>query len=305
MHIPVKYSKDFYGDIGNYNTKTNNHEYSLTFTCDNKVKINLCVDGKREIPSHKINYIGVDVNEKNNLFCASNGEKIGYNDKLLNEICDELLIIDNLKKNDTDYKVGKKKMRKLSSMRNKMRHSNIDSIVNLCKMMVKEGFDHAVFENLTNSFGRSFFKKGDINYNRRINELHLSSVKDEFEHVCRKYGIAFSTVRSEYTSKMCPVCGCIDDSNRINQESFTCVKCLHSNNADVNAAVNIRDRVAKTVFSDLSVNNPINNGTYLPNDKLTISQVKNILIKIFQEQSISNIDRDVGRCCTMYNFDHV
>ena len=46
--------------------------------------------------------------------------------------------------------------------------------------------------------------ENDLNYNRRIRLLKLSSLKDEFEHIARKY------VQSFYTSQQCPICGCID-----------------------------------------------------------------------------------------------
>ena len=44
------------------------------------------------------------------------------------------------------------------------------------------------------------------------------------------------------TSRRCPVCGLIDEKNRPSQAVFRCVRCLHTDNADHNAAVNIRDR---------------------------------------------------------------
>ena len=50
-------------------------------------------------------------------------------------------------------------------------------------------------------------------------------MKQEVEHVARKYNIAVSTVHASYTSKMCPICGCIEDKNRPNQETFECIEC--------------------------------------------------------------------------------
>ena len=47
---------------------------------------------------------------------------------------------------------------------------------------------------------------------------------------------------------MCPVCGCIEDENRPNQETFECIECGYKNNADFNAANNIRNRVCVTVL---------------------------------------------------------
>ena len=56
-----------------------------------------------------------------------------------------------------------------------------------------------------------------------------------------KYDIAVSTVHASYTSKMCPMCGCIEDENRPTQETFECIECGYKDNADFNAAKNIKN----------------------------------------------------------------
>ena len=52
-----------------------------------------------------------------------------------------------------------------------------------------------------------------------------------------------SWVNPKYTSQQCPICGHINKNNRITQEIFCCEKCFHNNNTDINAAVNIKNRV--------------------------------------------------------------
>ena len=49
-------------------------------------------------------------------------------------------------------------------------------------------------------------------------------------------------VSPEYTSQTCNVCGHVSKENRKSQSRFVCEACSHSENADVNAAKNIRDR---------------------------------------------------------------
>lgn len=46
------------------------------------------------------------------------------------------------------------------------------------------------------------------------------------------------------TSRTCPICGHIDKANRKTQAKFVCVKCGHTANADINAAINIANRGA-------------------------------------------------------------
>jgi transposase len=265
IDIPVKYSKKYHGDILKYKKKSSDYEYSVVFTNKGKIKVNLCVDEKRIIPNNKTNYIGIDLNEKNNLFALSDGTTFDYNRKLITQITDELLIIDKLKSENKDYVVGKKKQKKLDSLRNKYKHSTEKLCSDVCKHLNDKGFDHAVFENLDGSFGKSYYKKDDVKYNRIIKELHLCSLKDMFQHISNKYDIAVSTVHAEYTSKSCSVCGNISDENRLTQEKFKCTECGFECNADLNAATNIKKRVSETVFrKPLLRETKIGNGTFEP-----------------------------------------
>jgi transposase len=108
-----------------------------------------------------------------------------------------------------------------------------------------------------------------------VKALRISSLKNEVEHIARKYDIAVSTVHASYTSKMCPVCGCIEDENRPTQELFSCIECGHGDNADVNAAINIRNRVTVTVLRDKLLKQ-CDNGAFEPK-KLKREKVKEVL----------------------------
>ena len=152
-------------------------------------------------------------------------------------------------------------------------------ISNMCKELQKQGINHIVMEDLDNGFGKCYVKdtdNEDINYNRKVKFLGLSTLKDEVEHISRKYGIGVSTVHSSYTSKMCPICGCIEDENRPNQETFECIECGYSNNADFNAANNIKNRVVLTVLRDILLKQ-LDNGAYEPR-KLQRDKVKEVLL---------------------------
>ena len=117
-----------------------------------------------------------------------------------------------------------------------------------------------------------------MNYNRRIRLLKLSSLKDEFEHIARKYDISVSLVHSAYTSQTCPNCGCIDSENRKSQEEFECIKCGYKQNADFNASENILERVVSTVLrNELLKNNKLGNGTFEPKN-LKKEKIKEVLL---------------------------
>lgn len=288
LTIPVKYSKHYHGLIREYKKPTPDVEYLITFTNNGKVKVNICKDGKRFIPENKVNYCGIDVNVKHNLFSLSDNSKFDYDRVLLNKLTDELSKVDNLKKDKT-YVVGKKKQRKIDSIRNKIQKSNEQVCSDVCKYLNSIGLNHIVMEDLDNSFGKNFVndKTSGLNFNRITKELNLSSLKQMMEHIARNYDISLSTVHASYTSKMCPVCGCIEDENRKNQETFECVECGHTDNADHNASINIKNRVSSTVLRmNLLKQNKLGNGTYEPK-VLKRDKVKEVLLSFRQ-----NLERD-------------
>ena len=301
--IPVKFNKDWHGNIKNYHKKNPDYEYTLTFIeKEHQVNIHLCKDGERYIPQAGNNIVGIDVNCKHNLFTLSNETVYDYDRKLVNDFCKLSLEIDKLKKNK-DYKIGKRKQHKLDVLKMKMVKSEQQLISNICKELQKQGVNHIVMEDLDNGFGKCYVKDNDnedINYNRKVKFLGLSSLKDEVEHIARKYDIGVSTVHSSYTSKMCPVCGCIEDENRPNQETFKCIECGYENNADYNAANNIKNRVVLTVLRDKLLKK-LDNGAYEPM-KLQREKVKEVLLSFRR-----NLQRVDGECIesSLTTFDYV
>ena len=277
--IPVKFNKDWHGNIKNYYKKNPDYEYTLTFNeKEHQVNIHLCKDGERYIPQAGINIVGIDVNCKHNLFALSNESVYDYDRKLVNDFCKISLEIDKLKGNKS-YIIGKRKQRKLDMLKRKMVHSEQHIIASMCKELHNQGINHIVMEDLNNGFGKCYIKdkdNEDINYNRKVKFLGLSSLKQEVEHIARKYDIAISIVHSCYTSKMCPICGCISDNNRPNQETFECVECGYKSNADFNAANNIKNRVYITVLCN-SLLKQLDNNSYVPT-KMKKEMVKKVLL---------------------------
>ena len=278
--VPVTFNKWWHGNMKDYKKKNNDYEYALTFNeKEHQVNIHLCKDGERYIPQTNGNTIGIDVNCKHNLFSLSDETTYDYDRKLVNDFCKLSIEADQLKKKDKEYKVGKRKQQKLDTLKSKMIKSEQQLIADMCKKLQSQGVGHIVMEDLDNEFGKCYIKdkdNEDINYNRKVKFLGLSNLKQEVEHIARKYDIAVSTVHVSYTSKMCPICGCIEDENRPNQETFECVDCGHKDNADFNAAKNIRNRVLVTVLRK-SLLKQLDNGAFEPR-KLKREKVKEVLL---------------------------
>ena len=278
--IPVTFNKTYHGNMKDYWKSDPSYEYTLSFDeKKHQVKVHLCKDGERYIPKAGNNIVGIDVNCKHNLFSLSDNTTYDYNRKLVNDFCKLSIEVDKLKEKDKEYKVGRRKQQKLDTLKVKMVKSEQQLIAGMCKTLHSQGVNHIVMEDLDNGFGKCYVKdKGnsDINYNRKVKFLGLSSLKNEVEHIARKYDIAVSTVQASYTSKMCPVCGCIEDENRPSQEVFECVECGYKDNADFNAAKNIRNRVLVTVLRDKLLKQ-MGNGAFEPK-KLKRERVKEVLL---------------------------
>ena len=208
---------------------------------------------------------------------------------MLEDFCELSLRIDVLKSKNKNYEIGKRKQRKLDTLKNKINKHEENLIAQVCKHLSEEGYHHVVMENLDNSFGKCFIRDdNDVNYNRRVKFLGLSSIKDKFEHIGRKYNIAVSLVHPCYTSKQCPICGCIDDNNRKTQEAFKCVECGYEANADFNAAVNIKNRVDITVLCQKLLKQ-VDNGTFKPKP-LKRAKVKDVLLS-FRNNIVKDMEK--------------
>jgi transposase, IS605 orfB family len=286
--IPVTFNKGWHGNMNEYRKNNKDYEYILTFDeKKHQVYINLCKDGERYIPEPNGKTIGIDVNCKHNLFSLSDETTYDYDRKLVNDFCKLSLEIDRLKE-DRSYVIGKRKQRKLDKLKEKVIKNEQQTIAIMCKNEKAKGTGHIVMEDLNNGFGKCYVKDSDnedINYNRKVKFLGLSSLKQEVEHIARKYDIAVSTVQASYTSKMCPICGCIEDGNRPTQESFECVDCGHKDNADFNASKNIRDRVLVTVLRDKLLKQ-LDNGAFEPRS-LSREKVKEVLLSF--RRSLQNV----------------
>ena len=302
--IPIKYHKGYHGNMKDYRKDNPDYEYVITFDEKNhQVKVNLCKDGERYIPEPNGKTIGVDVNCKHNLFSLSNETTYDYDRKLVNDYCKLLRYIDELNSKDKAYSIGKRKQRKLDKLKEKVIKFEQQTISTMCKDLKANGFGHIVMEDLDNGFGRCYVTdkdNEDINYNRKVKFLGLSSLKQEVEHIARKYCIAVSTVHPSYTSKMCPKCGCIDDGNRLTQEEFQCVECGHKDNADFNAAKNIRNRVLVTVLRD-DLLKQLDNGAYEPRP-FKRERVKDVLLSFRRTlQDFARSECIKGSVTTFYN----
>ena len=297
FNIPVKYSYVWHGRKLSKYTNGTDTSYTICFIEKFKaVKVVLSYEDQRYYPDvnpDTDNYVGFDVNSKHSQLVGSNGVVVDHHRVALDKLVTELQYIDDLKSKDKDYTVGKKRQSKIDTLRRVALNHTRKNCSDICRYMESRSENHAVFEDLDKSFGKSYAKTQDgFNYNRLHTEMRLSSIKDEFDHISRKYKIATSFVHSAYTSQECSSCGYIDSGNRVNQEDFKCLECGYENNADINASFIIRKRVSEAVQRDLllvekTVNKAFRPRTFsrrsLKEKLLTIRNTKSIGLDVSKE----------------------
>ena len=194
------------------------------------------------------NYIGVDVNIKNNILALSDGKTFKANKSLIKKC----IRFDNARKrcqsnkdiNHNPRPYGKEML--LRQEKNNRRSKwYLEQLVNeFLDYCQEKGYNHIVMENLNLQKNKSEAKNADgINYNRIASLLHLNDIKHVIKRLANKRNIAVSWVNPKYTSQQCPICGHINKDNRVTQEVFCCENCFHNNNADINAAINIKNRM--------------------------------------------------------------
>lgn len=136
-------------------------------------------------------------------------------------------------------KAAKRRLRKLSG-----KQSRFQKHVNHC--ISKELVDTAKrtgraigLEELKNIRRRVTARRGG---RARLSNWSFGQLRQFVEYKARRAGVPVIFVDPRYTSKGCPCCGTIDNKNRPNQATFSCVGCGHSGHADEVAARNIKLR---------------------------------------------------------------
>ena len=264
IDLPVRHSKKYHGTFKDYkfnlNKTTGQKQYLIQISFDEvkkEVKITLV---RNIIKNISDNYegkqiLGVDVNTKHNIFALSNYETQKIDKKLVKKIVRE-----------------KKKLKKIQSQRDKLklpkeyskRQKRIQDKINkqvaylqnyACHLLLKNHENSVlVMENLERNLKKCKINniqyEEELNYNDLFSLLRIYSMKDTVIRMSRNYNVNVVLVNPDFTSQMCPKCGYISKNNRKSQETFCCEKCNHKNNADINAAKNIKGRFTSPKFKE-------------------------------------------------------
>ena len=226
LYLPLQINK-------NYHNNCNTNKLCKIGVKNNKVFIYATKQEDETVFNNVGDTIGVDVNVVNNFLTCSDGYVLDYDREYLSQLFKTIKRIDNIGYNN----LSKNQLRRLQK------------IVRRNEWYFKRLIHDFLMENLR-TFEGTFIhdKETGIKYSRIVRLLHLSNIKNWLKEQAEKLGIRVHITPSQYTSQQCPICGCIDKDNRKTQESFVCTNCGHSDNADHNASINIKNRFTVNVL---------------------------------------------------------
>ncbi len=139
---------------------------------------------------------------------------------------------------------GSKRQKRL---RNYLRHY-IDTCA---KQIFKENINlqRIIVERLKNmNFKTKVKRKLNRGLRKTIGNWNYSYWLSRLERNCEENRVRFTSVNPSYTSQICNSCGHSDRNNRLSQDKFSCIKCNHTDHADVNAAKNILNRGFSLIY---------------------------------------------------------
>ena len=290
------------------------HQFTNTIQIDEfkkEIIIKFAIRVKKLSQPDSMNKVlGVDTNVKNNFFYCSNGKRFIARKKLIKHIVNmdkKLKEAKNNKfkkeeleiKNDNSLnrkekaeklnelkkkRIFNKKERYMALRNNRRKKALMDYMTSqLCKYSKSQGYDQIVIEDLQFVFSKCYItnKEFEVNYNDLFSILHLRELKHVIPRIANrpKYFLSVSITPASYTSQTCNVCGCIDKSNRPNQHTFRCKNCGHTDNADFNAAKNIRDRIVNPILRTLLHDKQSGKQYTFEPIKIKYKQIKDMLMK--------------------------
>ena len=112
----------------------------------------------------------------------------------------------------------------------------------------KEDQFHKISNVLTNKFDRITIENLQINkmkesqkthLNRLISDVSWNSLIQKLQYKSEMKNKIIREIDPAFTSQRCFKCGDISKNNRKSQSDFSCLNCKHTENADINASLNI------------------------------------------------------------------
>lgn len=266
-----KYNRKYHGNFSDYkDTKSGKilkngfreksyHTYTLKFLENGDLKLivtkelnDMVVPNYSKIPEES-QIIGIDVNLRDNRMITSNNFIIPVPEDLIkheDRLSKKIALHD---KNCDRYRISKdrgKQLRLDEDKQKRRRKAKLDKDVSdTLKYERLSRIKMIVLEDI-NANSIKGYKSESLVYENIKNKviqraLLIDDTKNVFIRMAYKYGLSVALVNPKYTSQECSHCHTILKENR--SAGFYSCSCGYSGNADLNAAINIKDRMSNNL----------------------------------------------------------
>lgn len=140
-------------------------------------------------------------------------------------------------------KAAKRRLKKLAGKEARFRRITNHTIAKAIVSTAERTERGIALEELTGIRGRVTARRQQRS---RLHSWSFRQLRDFLTYKAKRAGIPVLYVNAHYTSQACSCCGSIDKRNRPDQATFLCLACGYSQQADLNAARNIRARATVT-----------------------------------------------------------
>jgi len=142
-------------------------------------------------------------------------------------------------------KQAKRKLRKVSGSEKRFRTDVNHCISKKLVAKAKDTYRIIALEDLTGINDRKTVRKSQ---RAKHHSWAFYQLRKFIEYKAKLAGVSVVLVDPRNTSRGCSACGHIAKENRKSQAEFCCIQCGHNENADYNAAKNIRSRGVSTAL---------------------------------------------------------
>jgi IS605 OrfB family transposase len=206
--------------------------------CQNKeFYLQIVVDQPEEPAVNSEEFLGVDLGILN-IAATSDGKM--YSGEKCQEVREKYAVIKAKLQSVGTYS-AKKHLRKVSGRERRFKKDTNHCIAKDIVKTAKDTNRSIALEELTGIRERTTVRKADRD---KKSKWAFNELRNFIEYKARMHGVIVRLVDPAYTSKQCSVCTHISDKNRKKQDTFSCQKCGHTENADFNASKNIASMAA-------------------------------------------------------------
>ena len=220
-----------------------------------------------DISTNAWEVVGVDLNASKNFMKLSDGHSIGISRSLMNSA--NRIQKDFSNPNPGNKQTEKKRKHRIEKFQKNEEYHTERKIQELIDYVEAKGYKHIVLEDI-NGLGSA----GQGNW---AGWFGLEELKNEIK---QRTNIPISLVHPQYTSQTCPRCHFVSAKNRDTRDTFHCKRCGFHKDADVVAAINIKNRITEPFLrNELETITP--NG-YVPKEEIKAQNIFDTYVKLHE-----------------------